>query len=99
MTHHERPPCEYRAQAQAQPRTNMTTSRDWSSSAQRHDAAAALVRDIRTMSEEAESGVRMCHAQGKTAVFLSGDERFIVEHEPNGTIRRTLLQRLSQTGT
>ena len=77
----------------------METSRDGTSSEDRRDAAAALDRDIRAMSEEAGSGVRMCHEQGKTAVYLSSDERFIIEHEPNGTVRRLPLQRLSQTGT
>ena len=40
------------------------------------------------MSEEPGSGVRMCHEQGKIAVYLFHDERFLIEHEPNGTVRR-----------
>ena len=46
------------------------------------------------MSEEPGSGVRMCHEQGKTAVYLSDDERFLIEHEPNGTVRRVPLDPL-----
>ena len=36
------------------------------------------------MSEEPGSGVRMCHEQGKTAVCLSQDGQWLIEHESNG---------------
>ena len=49
------------------------------------------------MSEEPGSGIRMCHEQGKTAVYLSRDGRFIVEHEPNGAIRHLPLATLPQS--
>ena len=51
----------------------------------------SLDRDIHSMSESPGSGVRMCHAQRKTAVYLSRDGQYLVEHEPEGTIRRLLL--------
>ena len=70
----------------------MTSSRDWSDPAQRRRAAAGLERDIERMSGEQGSGVRMCHEQGKTAVYLSSDGRYIIEHEPNGAIRRLPLE-------
>ena len=72
----------------------MTTSRDWSTLETRREAARALERDIQAMSEEPGSGVRMCHEQGKTAVYLSDDEQFLIEHEPNGAIRRVQLDPL-----
>ena len=34
----------------------------------------------------------MCHAQGKTAVYLSDDGQYIVEHSPAGTIVRKPLR-------
>ena len=71
-----------------QPRMAMTTSRDGTNSEDHRDATTALDCDIRAMSGEDGSGVRMCHEQGRTAVYLSSDERFIIEHEPNGTTRK-----------
>ncbi len=50
-----------------------------------------LDKAIRAMSEEPGSGVRMCHEQGKTAVYLSHDRQSIIEHEPDGTIRHLPL--------
>ena len=72
----------------------MTTTRDWSTPEARREATQALECDIRVMSEEPGSGVRMCHEQGKTAVYLSDDGQFIIEHEPNGTIHRLPLDAL-----
>ena len=47
-----------------------------------------LSRRIREVSQSPGSSVRMCHEQGKTAIYLSDDGEHIVEHEPNGTIRK-----------
>ena len=55
------------------------------------DAAGTLEDAIRAMDGEPGSGVRMCHEQGKTAVYLSDDGKYIVEHEPSGIIRRLPL--------
>ena len=77
----------------------MTTSRDWTEPTRRREAADALDRDIKAMSEEPGSGVRMCHEQGKTAVYLSRDGRFIVEHEPHGAIRHEPLDVLAHGRT
>lgn len=52
------------------------------------DAEGTLERDILAMDAEAGSGVRMCHEQRKTAVYLSADGRHIVEQEPSGAVRR-----------
>ena len=35
------------------------------------------------------SGTAMCHEQGKTAVYLSADGQFIVQHPPHGPITFT----------
>lgn len=43
---------------------------------------------IEQMDRTPESGIAMCHAQGKTAVYVSQDGRFIVEHPPHGPIIR-----------
>ena len=75
----------------------MATSRGWTDSSRRRAAAEALDQDIQAMSEEPGSGIRMCHEQGKTAVYLSRDGRFIVEHEPNGAIRHLPLATLPQS--
>ena len=50
------------------------------------EAVGLLERDIRAMEEEAGSSIGMCHEQGKTAVYLSEDGKYIVEREPSGTI-------------
>ena len=51
------------------------------------------------MSEEPGSGVRMCHEQGKTAVCLSQDGQWLIEHESNGAIRRRPFVPALQTRT
>ena len=53
------------------------------------DQAATLIDDLRQMQQTPGSGVAMCHAQGKTAVYLSRDRKYIVEHPPHGPITRT----------
>ena len=53
------------------------------------DQTAALIDDLKQMQRTPGSGVAMCHAQGKTAVYLSRDRRYIVEHPPHGPITRT----------
>ena len=63
-------------------RTNSTADRR---------SSRTIEHDIRRMSEEPGSGVRMCHEQRKTAVHLSDDGQYIVEHGPNGYIRRLPL--------
>ena len=55
------------------------------------EPARTLEDAIGAMDEEPGSGVRMCHAQGRTAVCLSDDGRYIVENEPSGFIRRVPL--------
>ena len=80
-------------------RAGMKTSRVMTASAPRHEGTRPLDEKIRAMSEEPGSGVRMCHEQGKTAVYLSKDGRSIVEHEPNGVIRYLPLDTDSHSGT
>lgn len=58
------------------------------------EAAGSLERDIGAMEGEAGSGIAMCHEQRKTAVYLSEDGRYIVEHEPGGAMRRLPLGKL-----
>ena len=53
----------------------------------------ALRQAIEEMSRTPGSGVRMCHEQGKTAVYLSKDGAHIIHHAPDGTIRKTALNR------
>ena len=60
----------------------------WTGPAVDEEADGTLERDILAMDAEAGSGVRMCHEQRKTAVFLSEDGQRIVEREPNGAERR-----------
>ena len=51
--------------------------------------AQALIDDLKRMERTPGSGVAMCHAQGKTAVYLSRDGKDIVEHPPHGPITRS----------
>ena len=60
----------------------------WTDSAVDEKTDGTLEGDILTMDAEAGSGVRMCHEQRKTAVYLSEDGQHIVEQEPNGAERR-----------
>ena len=60
------------------------------------DRAPVVTKRMQAISELLEemartpaSGVQMCHEQGKTAVYLSDDGKYIVEHPPHGPIRRT----------
>ena len=43
---------------------------------------------IEQMDRSPDSGIAMCHAQGKTAVYVSEDRQHIVEHPPHGPITR-----------
>ena len=76
----------------------MTASRDGTTTAP-SEPIDDLGRRIREMSEEPGSGVRMCHEQGKTAVYLSEDGQWLIEHESNGTIRRKPFVPVVQTRT
>ena len=62
--------------------------RDWDKPGVAERALEALPASIDEMSRTPGSGVAMCHAQGKTAVYLSDDGKYIVEHAPDGTITR-----------
>ena len=53
------------------------------------DQTTGLIDDLRQMEQTPGSGVAVCHAQGKTAVYLSRDRKYIVEHPPHGPITRT----------
>lgn len=63
--------------------------RNWTDPEIAEEAMEALRREMRQAGEDPESGITMCHRQGKTAVYLSDDGRSIIEHEPDGTITRT----------
>ena len=56
-----------------------------------HQAPDSLGRRIREMSRTRGSSVAMCHAQGKTAVYLSDDGHDLISHQPNGTIAKNRL--------
>lgn len=49
----------------------------------------AITSSIDEMARMRESSITMCHAQGKTAVYLSEDGKYIVEHPPYGEPKRT----------
>ena len=51
----------------------------------------AIFAQIDKMQRTPRSGVAMCHRQGKTAVYLSDDRKYIIEEPPHGgPIKRTL---------
>lgn len=58
----------------------------------------AIFERIDEMERTPGSGIAMCHQQGKTAVYVSGDRKYLVEHPPHGPIRRTLRHPKSQGG-
>ena len=65
--------------------------RDWDKPGVADRAWEVIDDSIDEMSRTPGSGVAMCHAQGKTAVYLSDDGKYIVEHSPDGMIIRTPL--------
>ena len=76
----------------------MTTTHDSRSSPSRRYSAGTLEHNIRAMSAEPGSGVRMCHEQRKTAVYLSEDGQYIVTHEMNDKRHRLPLEALPRRG-
>ena len=56
----------------------------WTTTGQR-----ALDEAIARTTQSPDSGIAMCHRQGKTAVYLSDDGKWIVEHTPHGRVTRT----------
>ena len=63
--------------------------RDWDSPGVAEHAMKAIRAEMRRMEHEPGSSIKMCHEQGKTAVYLSDDGSHIVHHAPDGTITRT----------
>ena len=53
-----------------------------------HETPDPLGARIRELSRTRGSSVEMCHAQGKTAVYLSDDGLDLISHPPNGTIAK-----------
>ena len=43
---------------------------------------------IEQMDRTPDGNIAMCHAQGKTAVYVSEDRQYIIEHPPHGPITR-----------
>lgn len=68
--------------------------KDWDEPGVADGTWAAICASIDEMSRTSGSGVAMCHAQRKTAVYLSDDGKYVVEHTPDGTIIRTPLAAL-----
>ena len=58
-------------------------------SAPHHTSAPSLDDLIEQMDRTPDSNIAMCHAQGKTAVYVSRDRRYVVEHPPHGPITLT----------
>ena len=78
-----------------QPRTPSERWANWTPPADSENRGAqaspqSLDGLIEQMDRTADSGVAMCHAQGKTAVYVSEDRRHIVEHPPHGPVTRRL---------
>ena len=65
----------------------MDNLRDWDNPITAHKAREALKKSMASMSNDPDSGVKMCHKLGKTAVYLSEDRRTMIFHAPDGTIR------------
>ena len=67
--------------------------RNWDDPEAAREAMRALRRRIERDSATPNSGVRMCHAQGKSAVYRSQCRNFIITHDPDGTVIRRPLAR------
>ena len=63
--------------------------RNWTDPEIAEEAMEGLRRQMRQTGEDPDSGIRMCHRQGKTAVYLSDDGHSIIEHSPDGIITET----------
>ena len=63
--------------------------RNWTDPEIAAEAIQGLRREMRQAGEDPDSGIAMCHRQGKTAVYLSDDGHSIIEHSPDGTITQT----------
>lgn len=44
----------------------------------------AIFERVDEMERTPRGGIAMCHQQGKTAVYVSEDRKYIVEHPPHG---------------
>ena len=62
--------------------------RDWNDPSIAARAARALHEQMMRDSASPDAGVKMCHAQGKTAVYVCDDGIHMVWHAPDGTIHR-----------
>ena len=62
--------------------------RNWDDPGVAQKALSVLRQRIALDSVTPGSGIRMCHAQGKSAVYLSKCGNFIITHAPDGTITR-----------
>lgn len=51
----------------------------------------AIEKDMEDLRRSSRSGVKMCHEQGKTAVYLSEDKQHIIHEPPHGPISRRQL--------
>ena len=67
------------------------TERQLATTEPSHAEPDPLGRRIRERSRTRGSSVEMCHAQGKTAVYLSDDGVHLISHQPNGTISKKRL--------
>ena len=65
--------------------------RNWDEPGIAQKALSAIRQRIAHDSVTPDSGIRMCHAQGKSAVYLSKCGEFIIIHHPDGTIAREPL--------
>ena len=62
--------------------------RNWDDPGVAQKALSAIRQRIAHDSVTPDSGIAMCHAQGKNAVYLSKCGNFIVTHKPDGTVTR-----------
>ena len=46
------------------------------------------------MSRDPRSGIKLCHAQGKAAIYLSADGDHIVTEHPNGDISSRSIEEI-----
>ncbi|MDE0711021.1 MAG: hypothetical protein OXH60_02690 [Rhodospirillales bacterium] len=56
----------------------------------------ANLERIDEMGRTPKSGVAMCHKQGKTAIYVSKDRKYLIEHPPHGPVKRTHRAPVSQ---
>ena len=68
--------------------------RNWDDPNLAREARGRIRTSLRAMSRDPKSGIKLCHAQGKAAIYLSADGDHIVTEHPNGDISSRSIEEI-----